>query len=156
MKLSLRPFTASDMPLMESWLKAAHVRPWFGEPEGWLAEIRNADGRIEAISHFIAEVECRPVGFAQYYDCFRFRGGYPWDNEPEGVFGLDFMIGEADFIGLGLGRRLVGLISELASQETGAVSLFADPDPGNVVSVKSLLANGFILDEKTGLYRKNV
>ena len=38
-KLTLRPFSDSDIPLMERWLYAPHIAPWYEHPEDWLYEI---------------------------------------------------------------------------------------------------------------------
>ncbi|MDL2267872.1 acetyltransferase, partial [Desulfovibrio sp. OttesenSCG-928-G15] len=67
-------------------------------------------------------------------------------------FGIDFLIGEEEYLGEGFGTELVRLVGSAAMQDAGAQRLIADPDPGNAPSIKVLENNGYVLDEKTGLY----
>lgn len=154
-KLALRPLVSDDISMVERWLNTDHVLRWFGDPAGWLKEIRDEQNTYEWITHFIVEYKGRAIGFAQYYECAKFTDGdgRPWDNEPPETYGIDFMIGDQSMLGQGLGRSFVKLISERACSEGGASFLIADPEPENDLSIKVLKANGFKLDEKTGLYK---
>ena len=53
----LRPLCDEDVPFVENWLRAEHVKPWFESPEAWLFEIDMRDGEFAFITHLIAETD---------------------------------------------------------------------------------------------------
>ena len=69
-QLLLRPFFDDDMSLLERWLRAEHVKPWYENPEEWLEEIRERHDEFRFITHLIAEADGKAIGFCQYYDCY--------------------------------------------------------------------------------------
>ena len=38
-EMILRPFYDNDLVLVERWLEASHVKPWYEQPEDWLYEV---------------------------------------------------------------------------------------------------------------------
>jgi RimJ/RimL family protein N-acetyltransferase len=149
----LRPATKRDFEQIEIWLNKDYIRRWYGEPEEWLDEIRNDSGEFGWLNHYIVMYGDKPIGFCQYYDCAKTPEGFEWENEPQGSFSIDYLIGEESYLKKGLGsvivRQLCGLISELESP----VQFVADPVPENTGSIRLLERNGFVLDTKTGLYK---
>lgn len=150
-RLTLRPLT-NEIDLVDRWLRKAYIKKWFGKAEDWLTEIRNETGEYDYIHHFIVVLENEPIGFCQYYACEKTAQGYPWEHEPAGTFGIDYLIGEEAYLNKGLGNELIkSLVDHILSHEQ-ATRIIADPVPENQVSIALLEKNGFKLDEGTGLY----
>jgi RimJ/RimL family protein N-acetyltransferase len=150
---TFEPLRAADLPLLEAWLRAPHVVRWFGDPTEWLGEIAvNLD---EAwVSYYRVELDGVSVGFAQSYRTDLAPKG-PWSAEPAGTLGIDFLLGRPEDLGRGLGTRLVRDLARHLERRVDAgthVRLIADPHPENAASIRSLAANAFRLDERTGLY----
>ena len=57
MDVTLRPFEDDDLPRLRRWLAADHVRPWFEQPEAWMAEVEGRHGEYAWISHFVIEAD---------------------------------------------------------------------------------------------------
>jgi RimJ/RimL family protein N-acetyltransferase len=152
-ELSIRELNEADIPLLERWLQKEHVKKWYGDPGEWLDEIRDEKGAFSWIRHFIAEYGGLPIGFGQYYDCGRTGPGYAWENEPAGTFGIDYMIGEEEYLGTGLGKRMISMLVMLVKKRENTAEIIADPVPENTLSAIVLEKCGFKLDGKTGLYK---
>jgi len=152
----LRKCTDNDISTIETWLNKEYIKKWYGDPNEWLDEIRNLSGAFDWLNHFIAEHEGTPIGFCQYYDCSKTPKGYEWDNEPPGTFGIDYMIGEEQFLKKGLGSAMIQLLIDLIKSNENVKQIFADPVKENKASIKLLEKNGFALDEPTGLYKISI
>ena len=150
--IALRPVTPEDFPTIEDWLHKAYIRKWYGDPQDWMAEIRNDSGTFGWLRHLMAIDGATPIGFCQYYDCAQTQPGFAWEHEPPGTFGIDYLIGEEAYLHKGLGNVLLqALIRRIGTREN-AVRLIADPVPENMQSIRLLTRNGFALDPATGLY----
>lgn len=147
--LTLRPMAEADLALVSAWLARPHVARWWLEDpaqaavrQRYLPAITGADP-----THLlVAELDGRPIGFAQWYR---------WDDESEsdraavsaepGDVGIDYAIGEPDACGHGIGTRLIAaLIDEVRRHHPGA-ALLSDPEQANVASCRVLEKNGFRL-----------
>lgn len=153
--LSVRNFELNDLELFERWLEKRHVRDFFGDPQIWIKEISsNLSRESEWITYFVVEIDGAPIGFFQYYDTSKAPDGV-WSDTPNRTAGIDYMIGEEQYLGKGVGveiiRRIVLMIKELGWYRY----LIADPDPGNISSIEVLKRNGFTL-QNNGLYMLNL
>ena len=64
-------------------------------------------------------------------------------DEKGTVFEIGYLIGEEEYLGKGIGKIIVKkLIGEIA--EIGGKEILADPDEANVLSIRTLLSNGFV------------
>jgi len=152
-RVNIREYGSCDISIVEVWLNKDYITKWFGEPKQWLDEIQNVSGEFGWINHFILEYDGTPFGFCQYYECSKTPKGFEWDNEPPGTFGIDFLIGEEDFLNKGLGSIIIRKLIDLIVKKENPVQILADPDKENAISIKLLEVNGFALDEATGLYK---
>ncbi|MCC8167456.1 MAG: acetyltransferase, partial [Planctomycetes bacterium] len=73
--LTLRPLTDDDVPMVDGWLHADHVKRWYDIPslgvsiDDWLDEIDKRHDEFHWLHHFIAEWHGVPIGMCQYYKC---------------------------------------------------------------------------------------
>lgn len=139
--MKIRPFSIEDLELMSVWLNNKHVKVFFGDPDEWLDEIKENLTEQEWIKYFIVETD-KPIGFAQYYDTQNAPTG-TWSNEPPGTAGIDFLIGEPDYLGKGLGSKLIFNVIELLRATRKYKFIIADPDIKNKNSIRTLENNGF-------------
>jgi ribosomal protein S18 acetylase RimI-like enzyme len=155
LKITLRPFCDKDIPLMERWLYADHVKPWYEHPLDWLKELRERDGEFSFITHLIAEIDGEPIGFCQYYNCYHSREYEDWGMEIPAmgeIYSIDYMIGKAEYLRKGhAGSMIVLLLDTL--REIGAKAVIVLPDIKNTASNKTLEATGFCWDGERFILR---
>lgn len=147
-QLTLRPLFDGDTALLERWLHAGHVKPWYEHPADWLREVAGRRGAFRFITHLIAEVNGAPVGFCQYYDCYDAREYEDWGMEnpvPGEAFSIDYLIGEPEYLRRGYARAMVEQLLERL-RGIGAKTVVVQPDEANTASRRLLEACGFVFD----------
>ena len=152
-KVYIRKVKKADTPIIEVWLNKEYIKKWYGKPDEWLEEINNVKGEYNWINHYVVEYKNVLIGFCQYFDCSRTSKGFEWDNESIGTFGIDYFIGEERYLNKGLASIIIQKLKELIITTESPKQIIADPVAENIVSIKLLEKNGFILDELTGLYK---
>ena len=75
-------------------------------------------------------------------------------DKKESVFEIGYFIGEEEYLNKGIGKIIVKKLEEKII-EIGGTEILADPDEENIISIKTLLSNGFI-KIKDGDYRKRL
>lgn len=150
--IALRAFQDDDLPLFEEWLARPHVAAWYGDPLEWIDEVKGRHGEFAFLHHFIVEADGAPIGFCQFYEYA--RGGEDWhgDLDVEGVYSIDYLIGETSYLGKGLGAAIVGTLVERIGARAGARRIIVQPEPENKASCGALLSNGFSFDAARELY----
>ena len=144
-ELTLRTFFENDIALMDRWLEAGHVKPWYEDPEDWLYDLNNRQGEFSFIKHFIAEVEGVPIGFCQYYDMFYGQEHEDWIkiNTPGIMCSIDYLIGEPDYLHKGLGQKMIARLLDIL-RDKGIKTVVVRPDSDNAKSNRALEANRFV------------
>ncbi len=147
--LTLRPLTEADLPLLARWIARPHVARWWHEPGG-LADIRaeylpciNGADPTQAL---VVELADTPVGFAQWYR---------WADNAEHAqllgaasdeAGIDYLLGETQYCGRGLGSRLIATMLDRIRTGWPAVGgVLVDPEQRNLASCRVLEKNGLRL-----------
>ncbi|MDF2654928.1 MAG: acetyltransferase [Bacillota bacterium] len=154
-QLRLRRFTDEDIPLFSIWLNKEYILKWYEDPDAWLAEIKGRTKEFSFITHFIVLYEGKPIGFCQYYPCA--NAGEVWYGEipAEGSYSLDYLIGEEEYLGKGLGKGIIQLLTDKVFQQVDAERIIVQPESENGASCRALLASGFCFDERNQLYCRN-
>ncbi len=151
--ISLRAIQDEDLLTIRIWLYGERVRKWFTDPEEWLREIRERGGEFSFIRHFIASIDDTPFAFCQLYPCASANEEEYAMYPREGTYSLDYMIGDDDFVGRGLGKAIVRALVDRVFTLPDARLIVAKPDADNAPSRATLESCGFTLDPQTGVHR---
>ena len=104
---------------------------------------------------FIAEVNNQPVGFIQ---CYR-HADYPdWDKIVgiKKAAGIDYLIGEPEFLGKGIGSQMIHQIAQIAFDLFPDIDLIlSTPQKLNLASCRALEKAGFKKLEERKLRSKD-
>ena len=147
---SFRDLVEADLPILQTWLGADHVREWWGDPDEALAEILEAMGD-PATRPMIVELEGEPIAYLQTYDPHK-ETRHPYRDQPEGTLGLDLSIGPADRLGSGHGSAILRRYSDQLFEQ-GVLRLIIDPDPKNIRAIRAYEKAGFVaFDRRTSIY----
>ncbi len=151
-EITLRPLTDADVPTVKTWLYLEHVAAWYHDPEDWLCEIKARHGAFSFLRHFIVEAAGKPIGFCQYYDYK--LGGEDWhgDTDIDGVYSIDYLLGDTAYLKKGYGKAIVMALIEKIRAEAGAKRIIVKPELQNDASCGTLRACGFAFDAANGFF----
>ena len=166
-KLSFRPLTDDDLPLLHGWLnEPGVVRFWEGDDVSWEGVVRDyGSAGWDDAEHWLALLDGQPVGWIQCY---------PWAGDPEeaaaywslGVdrtaAGIDYLIGDVAARGRGIGSAMIRtFVDEIVfgrHPEWTQAATAANQD--NVASWRALEKAGFrflgTFDDEHGTFRAMV
>jgi aminoglycoside 6'-N-acetyltransferase len=115
---SFAPLRPEDLPLLHAWLAADHVSPWFEPPAN--AE-QDPLGEQDAVRRSIVLLGGQPIGLIQTYRWSDFPENAAIVGARTGEAGLDYLIGEPDQIGHGVGPALIEAFLEQYASHRGDV-----------------------------------
>ena len=111
--LSFRPLTRDDFPNLAIWFAAPHVEPWWQEPWGrdeLEARYGPSIDRTDPTEAHIVTLGGHPIGLVIRY-LITDDGEWLATLAPTGVpldgFGIDYLIGDPERVGRGIGTRTV-------------------------------------------------
>ncbi len=129
------------LPMLRIWLERPHVARWWGDADEALAVVREHPPARQAL----IVVDGRPVGYLCWQD--------PDPKElaaaglaglPAGIVDVDILIGEPDFVGRGVGPRVLRLlINRLRNDGAACVGLAAGAE--NPRALRAYAKAGFTL-----------
>ena len=142
MNVRLRDVANEDLPLIEQWLHADHVRSTWGDPDVNIQLLRDspANGHWRAI----IEADGREVGLVLWQ--------HPTRKEldeaglidiPESVIDIDIMIGESNEVGRGAGSTAIRLVAEAALSDPDVPFVIAAILLDNLASQRAFAKAGF-------------
>jgi RimJ/RimL family protein N-acetyltransferase len=147
MSLSLREITASDLPRIERWLRACHVRSAWGNPDAnlQLLSAPPATGHWRAI----IETDGRAVGLVLWQHPTREELDMAGLADiPTSVIDIDIMIGEVDARRRGLGSGAIRHIAKLALSDPAVPFVMACARRDNLASQRAFAKAGFREDRE--------
>jgi aminoglycoside 6'-N-acetyltransferase len=144
--VGFRPVTSADYPLLLAWLRAPHVREWWGDPEEELDSIRDMVEGRDTTRPYVIELAGRAIGYIQLWfvdDNVAHAAEYPWIAElPPGTVGVDISIGDSALLSRGIGSAALAAFTRRLRAE-GHETIVIDPDPANVRAVRAYAKAGF-------------
>ena len=151
--LSLRRMREDDLARILVWRRAPHVRAFWDndeEPELTEASLKEHYRPLLDASHAttaaIFEASGIPIGYLQLYDWASYPEGAQATGIPtgEGTFGLDVFLGEAAYLGRGLGARAVALACRHLFEARGASRVALLTAIENVAAQRAYERAGFV------------
>lgn len=151
--ISFRQVTAADFPLLGRWLARDQVARWWNHDysaEGVARDFGPAARGEEPAEDFLALVDGVPFGLAQrsrFDDYPDYRAEVAEHVEvPPGTVTIDYLIGEDEAVGRGLGTRMIkALVDRTWTDHPDAPVIIVPVVAGNIASWRAL--------EKAGLTR---
>lgn len=143
----------ADLPLLRAWLERPHVARWWHHetsPEAVLRDFGPAIRGEEPSEDFVALLDGEPVGLVQrcrFADYPEYRDELAAVTDlPPGAITVDYLIGDPERTGLGLGTRLIAAMIERT---------WADDPAATCVVVPVVAANraSWRALERAGLHR---
>lgn len=147
MDLRLRDVTGDDLPLIERWLRAEHVRTYWGDPDAHLCLLSEPPpgGNWRAI----IEADGRDVGIVLWQHPTREEldvAGLA--DVPASVIDIDIMIGEVDALGRGHGSAAIRLVADVALADPTVPFVIACARLDNLASQRAFASAGFRKDRE--------
>lgn len=139
--LNFRTFRSSDLEMLTKWLEKGYIKNFWGDPQEWIAEIKENFLYCDWIHYYIVEYG-QPIGFVQYYETSKAPFGTMKASQIENV-GIDYMIGEESFLNKGFGNLIIMKLIEQIKALGKYKYIIADPNQKNIQSIKVLIKNGF-------------
>lgn len=147
-RIDLRAMSRGDLPGLAGWLQRPHVQQWWhhdGDPSVEAVTDRygpRVDGTTPT-RMWVVEVNGRSVGFVQDYRIADYPDFALLTPVPDAI-GFDYAIGEPEWVGRGLGARIVwAWMLKARRRFPEATAFFAAPDRRNEASLRVLDKAGF-------------
>ncbi|MGX6960358.1 MAG: GNAT family N-acetyltransferase [Rickettsia endosymbiont of Pentastiridius leporinus] len=99
------------------------------------------------IKAYIIEIDQIPIGYIQIYNAYDFQRSKPLINLPSKLAGIDFFIGEADYLNKGIGTlALKNFLENFVDKQF--THILVDPDSKNIAAIKTYEKVGFKIVQK--------
>lgn len=132
-----RPAHLSDLPMLQRWRAAPHVRAWWDSDEPQTPE-EFADTRER---RWIVSHEGCPFAYMQDYTVHGWAE-HPFYDLPHGARGIDQFIGLPEMVGRGHGPAFIKLrLAQMFAE--GAPCIATDPHPDNRHAISAYEKAGF-------------
>jgi RimJ/RimL family protein N-acetyltransferase len=147
MNMSLRDVTSDDLPLIEQWLHADHVRSTWGDPDANLRLL--SEPPVPGAWRAIIEADGREVGIVQWQHPSRDELDMAGLTDiPTSVIDIDIMIGEHDALGSGLGSSAIRLVAEAVLSAPAVPFVMACARLDNLASQRAFAKASFGVDRE--------
>jgi RimJ/RimL family protein N-acetyltransferase len=145
MNVRLLGVSNDDLPAIERWLNADHVRPTWGDPVENIRILREPPG--EGQWRAVIETDGRKVGLVLWqHPSRRELDEAGLFDVPESVLDIDVMIGEPAEMGRGLGTAAIRLVAAAALSDPAVPFVIAAVRLDNHASRRAFAKAGFLRD----------
>ena len=135
---------------MKRWYEIPHLGVTIDD---WITEIKERNGQYQWLTHLIFAWQGCPIGLCQYYKCVNSSDEDFGTLSLSGAYGIDYLIGEEDYIGKGLGKSMISLLVDKVFSFPDAQIVTAEIEKENKASEGALLSCGFrLLDADSSRY----
>lgn len=161
MNINFCSLAIHHLPLLLKWLEEPHVKSWWESDTKWdeglvaqkyalyIQGYALVEGARKPIKAYIIEMDNKPIGYIQFYNKHDFPNhlsttpDYDLDGLPENLAGMDFYIGEIDYVGKGYAAKIVRRFVKNYI-ETEYDACVVDPNPHNKVAMRIYDKVGFV------------
>jgi aminoglycoside 6'-N-acetyltransferase len=161
--ITFRRLARTDLATLRRWLNTPHVYEWWGRRGGpgslgGAGAAAATEAEVEAkygptidqggtTQRYVVECDGDPVGLIQWYHLRDFADyARAISEDPTCCAGLDVFIGEADFIGRGLGSQAIQqFVTTIVFQQPDVARAITGPAKTNSRSIRAFEKAGFRL-----------
>lgn len=152
-EITFRRVTRDDFGLLARWLAEPHVARWWNHeftPEAVEDDFGDSADGLEPSEDHLVLLDGRPIGLLQYSMWHDYQE-YVEEMEPVypvpiGAVTIDYLIGEPDLIGRGLGTAMIReFAGHVWRTNPAATCILVPVASANQASWRALLAAGFHL-----------
>ncbi|AIQ47705.1 hypothetical protein R70723_18740 [Paenibacillus sp. FSL R7-0273] len=132
-ELIIRRMNETDYEQLTSWLNNKDVIEFYGnsnDPFDLARVIEKYEPRVKGlhmVKPCIVQYEETPIGFMQFYELNPSKLKEYGYNTNEHVFGMDQFIGESNFLGKGIGTKMVKSLTEYIQKKLNGSIIVMDP-----------------------------
>jgi aminoglycoside 6'-N-acetyltransferase len=148
--VEIRAMTRADLPLLYDWLRRPHVAEWWREVPPDFATVEREYGPCidgdDQTELFVIESQGRAVGMIQRYlieDEPDWRSVLTSVAEVDNAAGIDYLIGEPDAVGRGIGSTAIAQFAAMVFDWRPVDSIVVTVQQANTASWRSLEKAGF-------------
>jgi len=150
------PLVESHFSLLLKWLETPHVKKWWDKEliytletvkEKYASRVQGyqlVNGAPKSIHAYIICVAEQPVGYIQTYNAYDFSRQQPLTELPESLGTFDVFIGEAAYVGIGIGSQIIKKFMDEYILKHYQYA-FVDPDYHNETAVSAYEKAGFVI-----------
>jgi RimJ/RimL family protein N-acetyltransferase len=150
-KITFRLATLIDHDLIKTWWTKPHVMEFWDNSKSMWENVENyLRGKKDLFDYWIGYLDGKPFSLLMTSE---FEKNQPIDNpyvkwiDPNGLtMSIDFMIGDEQFLGKGLGSNTLIQFSDLLHQK-GVTALLIDPAENNPRAIHVYQKSGFEIVE---------
>lgn len=136
--------------MLADWFSRPHVEPWWQEAYDAGSIERNYGPSVDGVDPtelFVVETEGSPIGFVQRYlldENASWKASLAPTGEHEKAVGIDYLIGDEERVGMGLGPEIINAFVESTWQRyPGASEIVVAVQQANRRSWRALEKAGF-------------
>lgn len=154
MSITFQPLQASHFPLLLKWLETPHVKTWWDEDVQWTPKLIEEkygsyvhgynleQGVKKPLQAYVIYSGAQPIGYIQLYNPRDYLREELLEDLPPSLAGLDFFIGEEEYLGKSLGSLILQqFLKEYADPLYDAC--LVDPDTANIKAIRTYEKAGF-------------
>lgn len=145
-RITFRPLTEADLPLLRDWLNRPHLRTWWRDEVTTLDDVRAKYlprmAGADAARPFLACLDEEPIGYIQYYVAAEGTGWWP-DKPGPGVLGIDQFLANEHQLSRGLGTAMVKQFAAFLMRDPAVTEIRVDPRPENARAIRCYRKAGF-------------
>jgi AacA4 family aminoglycoside N(6')-acetyltransferase len=145
-KISFRPLTSNDLPLLHEWLGRPHVAEWWTptpSSEEVEQEFRPLTSATSTTRPYLMLFDGEPAGYIQSYVAMGSGDGWWEDEQDPGVRGIDQFLAHPEQLGQGLGTAMVKAFVQLLFADPAVTRIQTDPSPQNLRAIRCYEKAGF-------------
>lgn len=156
MNISFEPLQKTHFPLLLKWLRTPHVNAWWNKSEAWTSDsviekyasyidgYRLVGDERKPMHAYVITIDATPVGYIQFYDVRDFFREYDYsmNNLPLACAGFDWYLGEPDYVGKGIGTKVLELFLNTIVLKTFK-AVFIDAASTNIAAIRVYEKVGF-------------
>lgn len=153
MIISFVPLNHLHFPLLYKWLEKPHVKMWYDKNVTYTMDLvqvkygsyvsgyKLVNGLRKAMRSFIIFCDKNAIGYIQIYDAYEFPRGYQLLGLPKNLGSIDVLVGEEEFLKIGLGSRVISEFIKVYGKDYEHI--LVDPDSINMAAIKCFNKVGF-------------